>query len=56
MDNTGYHGSWTGLFITGGLWILSSLTMSNVAMACTALAGVSTVLYNIWKYNKEKTK
>lgn len=52
MNHT--EGSWLGLGITATLWIFSSLTLNDAATICTILAGASTIIYNLYRYKKDK--
>lgn len=41
---------WLGFKITGLLLGISSITLSNVAITCTAFSGLATGLYTLWKW------
>ena len=58
MNNDyGGGGGWTGMIITFVLLFISTVTLSQVAVICTALAGLSTTAFTIYKwYHFKKNK
>jgi hypothetical protein len=56
-DNmNGQTGDWMGFILTGILLGISSITLSDVALVCTAVAGLSTAALNVYKYIQHKKR
>jgi hypothetical protein len=53
-DNVNTSSGWGGFFLTGMLWIFSSLTLADWAMVCTMFAGIATGTDKIYRWYKEK--